>query len=961
MKLNALLAFSLPLAIHAAVPVMEEPLAANGEPARVTPRVPVGKTLLFPIAASDEDGDVLSYKVTSSNAKIIVRAKTGNPTLRMNVVHADGGAEDPPFSGTMEFMLFRDWLPITTGYVSGLAQAGFYNNVLFHRITDLGGGQGTTGFIFQGGDPLGTGGGGPGMTANDPQTAWKFQNEFHPAAIFTGRGQLAMANAGTTTGYSLGANGTLIVPDYLDTNGSQFFITDGQPRHLDFKHNVFGQMLRGWDVLPKLKTTKTSSARPVKDLKITTAGVFANRTDAVLAISAKGLGTSQITVTATDPGGEKSTKTFMVEAIADESNSGPFVRRVPPVATPKDTPAVFALDVVDLEFDYLDIQHQMLPLSASLGPRGTLLTQSGRVVQMQPNAGYSGLVNMGFSVRQFVVRAGSFAAISDYTNAYISAGDMAARPEPVAVETQPGVAFTNTVVAKLHDLDSAGAPGNFTARINWGDGTPNTAATVSRDTGSAFGNIYLATGGHTYANPGTFPVVVDFFGNSGARTTVHSSAMVSSAPIRAAGEQFTITSGRVVNRIIATFTDSTPGAPQEYTARIQWGDGSRSDGLISRDNDGLFIIRGTHGYLDNQPYSVAVHIRKGIAPAANDAIAWSTINASFQAPPHLPPFPHPKLTIAWNSGPNKSATGTPGPNYQVTYSGTFVIINTGNKQLPPSKMRFWLSSDRILVKTGPNKDTRVPVNGSSELNIISFPAGAGGSGQFTITMPKGESAGRKFLLAEADYNDPIANADGTDKVVVTGPLAPTAIITAAQNLQTTEAGGTATFTVMLDTPPSTPMTDISSITAGSPVTLNTATPHGLTSGQEVLISGVTGSTPEINGTYTATVVDADTFTVPLNVTTTGTGGKVQLTPKVTFPLESTLVTEGTVAPAQLVFTPANWNIPQTVTVTGVNDTADDGDKTYRILIKAGTSTDTLYNGLVPGEVTVKNIDDDPAP
>ena len=961
MKLTALLAFSLPLAIQAAAPVMEEPIPGNGEPARVTPKVPVGKTLLFPIAASDEDGDVLSYKVTSSNAKIIVRAKTGNPTLRMNVVHADGGTEDPPFTGTMEFMLFRDWLPITSGFIGGLAQSGLYNNVLFHRITDLGGGVGTTGFIYQGGDPLGTGGGGPGMTDNDAQTAWKFQNEFHPATMFTGRGQLAMANAGTTTGYSLGANGTLIVPDYLDTNGSQFFITDGQPRHLDFKHNVFGQMLRGWDVLPKMKALKTSSARPVKDLKITTAGVFANRTDAVLAISAKALGTARITVTATDPGGASATKTFTVEAIGDESNSNPFIRRITPVTTPKDTPAVFPLEVIDLEFDYLDIQHQMLPLSASLGPRGTLLTQSGRVVQMQPNAGYGGLVNMGFSVRQFVTRAGAFAAISDYTNAYIAAGDMAARPEAVNIDAQPGVAFINTVVARIHDLDIAGAPGNFTARINWGDGTPNTAATVARDTTSAFGNIYVATGGHTYGNAGTYPVVVDFFGNSGARSTVYSTVNVTSAPIRATGENFTITTGRVNNRIIATFTDSAPALPQAYTARILWGDGGRSDGIITRDDSGRYLIRGSHGYLDSQPYSVAVHIRKGAAPAANDTVAYSSINAAFSAPPHLPPFPHPKLTIAWNSGPNKSATGSPGPNYQVTYTGTFVIINTGNKDLAPSKLRFWLSTDRVLNKTGANKDIRVPVNNTPELNIIAFPSGAGGSGQFVIKLPKGDSAGRKFLIAEADYNDPIASADGTDKLVVTGPLAPTAIITASPNLQTTEAGGTATFSVVLDTPPSTPTADISSITAGSPVTINTATPHGLTSGQEIVITGVTGSTPEINGTHTATVVDADTFTVPLNVTTTGTGGKVQLTAKVTFPLESTLITEGTVTPATLVFTPANWNVPQTVTVTGVNDTADDGDKTYRVLIKAGTSTDTLYNGLVPGEVTLKNIDDDPTP
>lgn len=960
MKLFALTALALAAVSHGAAPAIDDPVPAEPLPLRVTPKVPVGKTLLFPITASDADGDILSYKVTSSNPKILVRAKTGNPTLRLSVTHAAGGANDPAFSGTMEFMLFRDWLPITTGYVAGFAQSGFYNNTIFHRITDLGGGIGTTGFIFQGGDPLGTGGGGPGMTANDSQTAWKFQNEFHTATIFTGRGQLAMANAGTTTGYSLGANGTLLVPDYLDTNGSQFFITDGQPRHLDFKHNIFAQMLRGWELLPQMRAMETSSSRPVKDLKITSAGIFENRTDAVLAISAKGLGTSKITITTTDSTGDKATKSFIVEAVADESNSGPFVRRMSPLVTPKDTPAVFGLEVVDMEFDYLDIQHSMLPLSASLGPRGTLLTQSGRVVQMQPNLGYTGGANIGFSIRSFNVGAGGFNAINDYTNAFIGCGDFAARPEPVTLEVQPGVAVANVVTAKLQDLDAAGAPGNFTARINWGDGTPISTATVARDTSTAESNLYIALGGHTYAQAGVYPLVVEFFGSNGARTSVRSTAVVSSAPLRASGEKFALTNGRVVNRILATFTDSAAANPSDYTAKIQWGDGGNSTGTISRNNDGRFIVRGTHGYLDSQAYSVAVHIHRTGTPASSDALAWTSIEPTFKSPQHLPPFAHPKLTIAWNSGPTKTHTGTPGPNYQVTYTGTFVIINTGNKDLGVSKLRFWLSNDRTLNKTAPGIDFRVPVNGSKELNIIPFPAGAGGSGQFTIKMPKGESTGRKFLLAEADYSDPIADADGTDKVIATGPLPPTALINAAANLQTTEAGGTATFTVTLDTPPSTPTVNISSITAGNPVNINTATPHGFTSGQEILISGASGSSQPYYGVFVATVVDSDTISVPVNATTGGSGGTVQLNPKVTFPLESSLVTEGTVSPAQLVFDSTNWNIPQTVTVTGVNDTADDGDKNYKITIKTGVSSDVLYNGLSPGEVPLKNLDDDPA-
>jgi len=1031
---------------RAAPPVIDPPLPAAGEPARVAPNIPVGKTLLFPITASDADGDAISYKATSSNPNILVRVKTGNPKLVMNVTHEAGVTDDPAYAGTMEFMLFRDWLPITSGFVAGMTQAGFYDNVIFHRIADLGGGVGTTGYIFQGGDPLGSGQGGPGMTDNEPSTAWKFQNEFHNGTIFSGRGQLAMANSGTNTGYSLGQNGTLIVPDYRDSNGSQFFITDGQPRHLDFKHNIFGQMLRGWDLLPKIKVTRATSSTPDKAIKITTATLQPNETDCVLVLSAKMRGSANITVTATDATGQTSKVVFRVEAVKDTSNSNAFIRRMDGVASPKDLPAVFGLDVVDLEFDYLDIQHSMLPQSASIGPKGSLLVSSGRVVQMQPTAGYSGLNNLGFSIRQFDIGGGGFGAISDYTNAYVASGEATARGEGVNVAAQPNLAFTNRVVAKLYDADPSGLPGNFTARINWGDGTPLSTGTLERDTSKPGTSLFNAIGSHTYAKAGIYPVVVEFSGNNGARVTARSFAWVSSAPLRAEGGGISANSGKIVNRVVATFTESSPAAPSGYTARIDWGDGVVSNGAITRDaSAGKFVVRGTHGYKDSEPFAVSVRIRKKNTPASSDAIAWTTIEPIFNVTPHLPPFPHPKLTIAWNSGPTKQHRGNPGANYQVTYSGVFVIINTGNRELKASKIRFWLSNDPIFHKSGPNMDRVVMVNGQPELNIIPFPPGAGGSGNFVLTMPKGQSTGRKYLLSEAEYFDPIANDDGSEKVIVTGPLPPTIIVTPVSGLQTTEAGGTASFTVVLDTPPSTATVPISSMTAGGPVTINTATAHGVTSGNEVLISGVTGSDPNINGVHIATAIDTDTITIPVTVTTAGTGGTVQVSPKVTIPIESSLKTEGTPsasvaisaiaagAPttgntphentkfdtatphgfangdevifssvngnvpvlngntynvvvvdddtftipvalttagtggrvqktrAQLVFTHTNWSSPQTVTVTGVDDANLDGDKLYLIQLKAALSADALYNGVIPGDVQVRNKDNEALP
>jgi cyclophilin family peptidyl-prolyl cis-trans isomerase len=115
--------------------------------------------------------------------------------------------------GEFKIELFADKVPTTVNNFVFLAKENFYDGTIFHRVIDD--------FMVQGGDPTGTGRGGPG---------YRFADEFDASLKHDKRGVLSMANAGP------------------NTNGSQFFITHGPTPWLDGKHAVFGQLVEGEDV-----------------------------------------------------------------------------------------------------------------------------------------------------------------------------------------------------------------------------------------------------------------------------------------------------------------------------------------------------------------------------------------------------------------------------------------------------------------------------------------------------------------------------------------------------------------------------------------------------------------------------------------------------------------------------------------------------------------------------------------
>jgi len=152
--------------------------------------------------------------------------------------------------GTIEAKLFENRAPNTVANFVGLAtgertwedpESGeekndpFYDGLIFHRVID--------GFMLQGGDPTGTGRGGPG---------YQFEDEFHDELRHDREGRLSMANSGP------------------DTNGSQFFITLRETPHLNDKHAVFGQVVDGMDVVRTIGQIETNANdRPLEEVAMT--------------------------------------------------------------------------------------------------------------------------------------------------------------------------------------------------------------------------------------------------------------------------------------------------------------------------------------------------------------------------------------------------------------------------------------------------------------------------------------------------------------------------------------------------------------------------------------------------------------------------------------------------------------------------------------------------------------------
>lgn len=169
---------------------------------------------------------------TQQKGDIVTQYMNGKDSVTVAVIKTN--------MGTIEILLFDELVPKTVENFVGLAQKGYYNGIIFHRVIEN--------FMIQGGDPTGSGRGGESFWGKS------FADEFNMELKHETPGVLSMANAGP------------------NTNGSQFFITLVPTPWLDGKHSIFGHVLKGMEVVEAIGKVATSQPfnKPLNDVVMET-------------------------------------------------------------------------------------------------------------------------------------------------------------------------------------------------------------------------------------------------------------------------------------------------------------------------------------------------------------------------------------------------------------------------------------------------------------------------------------------------------------------------------------------------------------------------------------------------------------------------------------------------------------------------------------------------------------------
>jgi large repetitive protein len=276
-----------------------------------------GSPFHVPIDAYSPQGEPLTITVSSSNpSAITAEVLSGNSSARFETNF-----------GPMIFELFDTEGGRAASRFKQLAQQGFYNsngttNMTFHRVIQN--------FVIQGGDPTATGTGGSSLPNFDDQFDLDLQH-----------------NRSGVLSYAKSSD---------DTNDSQFFITAGPTRNLDFNHSIFGQLVEGdSNRLGIARTSVGSNDKPIRDAIINSVTIFDDVENGLVRLRAVGTAgaTSTITVTVRDAEGGETQTTFVATVANDTSNGSPFLNDIAPVNAVAGQATQIQLSAQDKEGDTL--------------------------------------------------------------------------------------------------------------------------------------------------------------------------------------------------------------------------------------------------------------------------------------------------------------------------------------------------------------------------------------------------------------------------------------------------------------------------------------------------------------------------------------------------------------------------------------------------------------------------------
>src|SRR5208282_3483569 len=179
--------------------------------------------------------------------------------------------------------------------------------------------------------------------------------------------------------------------------------------------------------------------------------------------------------------------------------------------------------------------------------------------------------------------------------------DAALTATAMPISATEGASLTATV-ATFTDANPNAAVGDFTATIDWGDGTTSTGTITEKN------GVFSVAGTHTYAEEGQDPIIVTIADVGGSTATASSTATVADAALTATAMPISATEGASLTATVATFTDANPNAAVgDFTATIDWGDGTTSTGTITEKN-GVFSVAGTHTYAEEGQDPIVVTI-----------------------------------------------------------------------------------------------------------------------------------------------------------------------------------------------------------------------------------------------------------------------------------------------------------------------------------------------------------------